>query len=158
MLNLSQWSRARSETRRAASESRTSTRATSESRYTSSSSLKSSSKKLEDYYINRRSSKYGNYECDDIDAKYDVYKPGYTPLKFLNTNEMEPEMRLKIRWGTTEEFYFQENLKNKCILEGSRAFLSCFLIGKLPMYVQWYKDGKALPNNIYERYGIRVSL
>ncbi|XP_076078871.1 uncharacterized protein LOC143048870 isoform X3 [Mytilus galloprovincialis] len=155
LLNLSQWSRARSETRRAASESRTSTRATSESRYTSSSSLKSSSKKLEDYYINRRSSKYGNYECDDIDAKYDVYKPGYTPLKFLNTNEMEPEMRLKIRWGTTEEFYFQENLKNKCILEGSRAFLSCFLIGKLPMYVQWYKDGKALPNNIYERYGIR---
>ncbi|VDI71755.1 Hypothetical predicted protein, partial [Mytilus galloprovincialis] len=155
LLNLSQWSRARSETRRAASESRTSTRATSESRYTSSSSLKSSSKKLEDYYINRRTSKYGNYECDDIDAKYDVYKPGYTPLKFLNTNEMEPEMRLKIRWGTTEEFYFQENLKNKCILEGSRAFLSCFLIGKLPMYVQWYKDGKALPNNIYERYGIR---
>ncbi|XP_071142192.1 muscle M-line assembly protein unc-89-like isoform X2 [Mytilus edulis] len=155
LLNLSQWSRARSETRRAASESRTSTRATSESRYTSSSSLKSSSKKLEDYYINRGTSKYGNYECDDIDAKYDVYKPGYTPLKFLNTNEMEPEMRLKIRWGTTEEFYFQENLKNKCILEGSRAFLSCFLIGKLPMYVQWYKDGKALPNNIYERYGIR---
>ncbi|XP_052093757.1 muscle M-line assembly protein unc-89-like isoform X2 [Mytilus californianus] len=155
LLNLSQWSRARSETRRAASESRTSIRATSESRYSSSSSLKSSTKKLEDYYINRKTSKYGNYECDNIDAKYDIYKPGYTPLKFLNTNEMEPEIRLKIKWGTNEEFYFQENLKNKCILEGSRAFLSCYLVGKLPMYVQWYKDGKALLNNVYERYGIR---
>lgn len=149
-MSLSQWTRARSETR-AGSETRSSVRASSESRFTTSSSVRST-RRIEDYGGRTR-----NYSSEGIDSSYEIYKPGYNSLKFLKTDSWEPELKLKVKWGSDNEFYFQENLKSKCILEGSRAMLSCFVIGRLPLFVQWYKDGKPLMNNIYERYGIRVS-
>lgn len=156
LLSFSRYSRARSETRCSSNESR-STRAASEARYSSSSST-TSTKKIEDFYLSGSSRRKWSYnDVDDKSSIYDIYKPGYSPLKFLSSHESEPVMKLKAKWGSDEEFYFQENLKNKCCNEGSRLFLSAYVIGKLPLFVQWYKDSKPLPKNIYERHGIRVS-
>lgn len=157
LLSFSRYSRARSETRCSSSESRTSTRAASEARYSSSSSTPSV-KRIEDFYLGGSSRKKWSYkDVDDNSSIYDIYKPGYSPLKFLNSHENEPVMKLKVKWGSDEEFYFQENLKNKCCNEGSRLYLSAYVIGKLPLFAQWYKDSKPLSKNIYERHGIRVS-
>lgn len=81
--------------------------------------------------------------------------------KLLNSiydKERQALLKLGTNWVKDKPLSFIERLKSKSTLEGNSALLSCFVTGKEPFCVLWYRRGIALSRDEEENFHIRVRI
>ena len=65
-------------------------------------------------------------------------------------------VNLGTNWVRDKPISFTERLKSKSVIEGNSVLLSCFVTGKEPFVVLWYRRGIPLPRDEEENFHIRV--
>ncbi|XP_062600882.1 muscle M-line assembly protein unc-89-like isoform X2 [Saccostrea cucullata] len=81
-----------------------------------------------------------------------------TKNKMLNSmydKERQALLKLGTNWVQDKPLSFIERLKSKSSLEGNSVLLSCFVTGKEPFVVLWYRRGIALSRDEEENFQIR---
>ncbi|XP_061195584.1 muscle M-line assembly protein unc-89-like isoform X2 [Saccostrea echinata] len=81
-----------------------------------------------------------------------------TKNKVLNAmydKERQALLKLGTNWVKDKPLSFIERLKSKSSLEGNSVLLSCFVTGKEPFIVLWYRRGIALSRDEEENFHIR---
>lgn len=79
-------------------------------------------------------------------------------MKSLYATEREADLKLRCKWEEEQQLYFRNNLNNKCVVDSGMVLLRCYVVGKPPFRARWFKDGKMLNDNVYERHFIRVRI
>lgn len=88
--------------------------------------------------------------------------PELEPPKSKSANtrynkERQALLNLGTNWVKDKPLAFIERLKSKSVLEGNSVLLSCFVTGKEPFVVLWYRRGIPLSRDEEENFHIRVT-
>lgn len=88
--------------------------------------------------------------------------PELEPPKSKSANtrynkERQALLNLGTNWVKDKPLAFIERLKSKSVLEGNTVLLSCFVTGKEPFVVLWYRRGIPLSRDEEETFHIRVT-
>lgn len=78
------------------------------------------------------------------------------PLNTKYDKERMALLNLGTNWVRDKPISFTERLKSKSVIEGNSVLLSCFVTGKEPFVVLWYRRGIPLPRDEEENFHIRV--
>ncbi|XP_065938802.1 muscle M-line assembly protein unc-89 isoform X2 [Magallana gigas] len=86
--------------------------------------------------------------------------PELEPPKSKSANtrynkERQALLNLGTNWVKDKPLAFIERLKSKSVLEGNSVLLSCFVTGKEPFVVLWYRRGIPLSRDEEENFHIR---
>nr|XP_022301749.1 muscle M-line assembly protein unc-89-like isoform X1 [Crassostrea virginica] len=77
------------------------------------------------------------------------------PLNTKYDKERMALLNLGTNWVRDKPISFTERLKSKSVIEGNSVLLSCFVTGKEPFVVLWYRRGIPLPRDEEENFHIR---